>query len=115
MSIRLIARNPVLHHRDPVVLALPRRSFSTQKANPPATKDGSPPTTSAPKASPPNPSYPAFSFKDLGMNRPVKIVVIIALSILSVTETIFWTKVLWAKFGPAPEPESEEVGEEGET
>lgn len=47
------------------------------------------------------------------MNRPVRLVVIVALSILSVTETIFWTKVLWAKFGPAPETESEEMGEEG--
>lgn len=47
------------------------------------------------------------------MNRPGKFVVIFALAILSVTDTLFWTQVLWAKFGPAPETEGEEGGEEG--
>lgn len=47
------------------------------------------------------------------MNRPGKFVVIFALAILSVTDTFFGTKVLWAKFGPAPGTEGGEGGEEG--
>ena len=120
MSLRQLARSPILLHRDPVLLA-PRRSFSSQKTTPATTRDVSPPKTPASKANlnglrPPNPSYPAFSFKDLDMKGGVKFVVIVAISILSVTETIFWTKVLWAKFWPTPsEAESKEVGEEGGT
>jgi hypothetical protein len=48
----------------------------------------------------------SFSFKDLGANRTVKIVVITVLMIFGTLESIFWVKVLWAKFGPAPRIET---------
>lgn len=48
-----------------------------------------------------NPSYPLFSFRDLGANRTVKIVVVVCVSVLATMESIFWAKVAWAKFGPA--------------
>jgi hypothetical protein len=47
-----------------------------------------------------NPSFGAnLSFKELGANRIVKIVVIIALSIAATAEIVFWAKVLWANLG----------------
>jgi len=65
------------------------RLFSTQ----PPPKPGS---------SPPNPSFGGASFKDLGANRTVKIVVYSFLGVAATLESIAWTKFLWAKFGPAP-------------
>jgi len=41
---------------------------------------------------------PAFSFKGLGASRAVKITVLVCLSILGTMESVFWFKVLWAKF-----------------
>lgn len=38
----------------------------------------------------------------------VKIVVISFLSIMATVESIAWTKFLWGKFGPKPEPEGED-------
>lgn len=45
------------------------------------------------------PSYPAFSLRDLGANRATKITVLVCLSILGTMETIFYAKMLWAKMG----------------
>lgn len=47
-----------------------------------------------------NPSYPKFSFANLGANRAVMITVYTALGILGTMETIFWTKALWRYFAP---------------
>jgi hypothetical protein len=54
--------------------------------------------------------YPSMSFKETfkGISRPAKIVVIVALTIGGTMETIFWAKVLWAKFGPEVEDEDED-------
>lgn len=52
----------------------------------------------------------AAKFSELGASRTVKIVVIIAVVIGGTMETIFWTKVLWAKFFGAAEEKGE--GEE---
>lgn len=52
-----------------------------------------------------------MSLKELGANRTVKIVVIIALTIGGTAETIFWAKMLWAKFGPGEKEEEEDEGE----
>lgn len=56
---------------------------------------------------PPNPSYPTFSFQDLGANRTVKVIVIVCLTVFGTLESIFWAKFLWAKFSPSPENESQ--------
>lgn len=48
------------------------------------------------------PEIPTASFGELGASKTVKIVVIVVLSIFGTMESIFWIKVLWAKFGPAP-------------
>ncbi|KAH8587456.1 hypothetical protein B0O99DRAFT_481996, partial [Bisporella sp. PMI_857] len=40
-------------------------------------------------------------FSELGATKTVKVVVIICLCIAGTMETIFWTRVLWEKFGPA--------------
>lgn len=63
------------------------------------------------KATPtPNPPSPRITLKDLGANRTVRIVVLVALSIFGTMETIFWAKVIWAKF--FQKAESEEGGSE---
>lgn len=53
-----------------------------------------------------------LSFKELGANRTVKIVVIIVLSIAVTVESVFWGKLLWAKFGPETEIEDGKEGKE---
>ncbi|PMD54834.1 uncharacterized protein K444DRAFT_633736 [Hyaloscypha bicolor E] len=53
-----------------------------------------------PPPPPPNPSFGSASFKDLGANRTVKIVVYFSLGVIATLETVAWTKFLWAKFGP---------------
>lgn len=58
----------------------------------------------------PNPSYPAFSFQGLGANRTGKVVVIACLTVVATVESIFWVKVLWAKFSPSRENESKPEG-----
>jgi hypothetical protein len=42
------------------------------------------------------------SFKDLGANRTVKIVVYSFLGVVATLESVAWTKLLWGKFGPGP-------------
>ena len=49
-----------------------------------------------------NPSVGAFSFRDLGASRPVKIVVWSAIGIIGTAETIFWARWLKAYFSAAP-------------
>ncbi|KAK0099469.1 hypothetical protein ONS96_008306 [Cadophora gregata f. sp. sojae] len=49
---------------------------------------------------PPNPSFGAASFKELGATRTVEVVVYIAIGIMGTVETFTWSKFLWAKFGP---------------
>ncbi|PVH74844.1 hypothetical protein DL98DRAFT_519000 [Cadophora sp. DSE1049] len=58
---------------------------------------------------PPNPSFGAASFKELGATRTVKIVVYIAVVIIGTAETFTWSKFLWAKFGPKKEDAEAEV------
>lgn len=48
---------------------------------------------------------------ELGANRTVKIVVIMALMIAGTAESIFWGKLLWAKFAPEDGKEDEGEGE----
>lgn len=41
------------------------------------------------------------TLKSLNMSRTTKLVVYTALIIMATAESVFWIKVLWAKFGPA--------------
>jgi hypothetical protein len=50
------------------------------------------------------------SFKDLGANRTVKMVVYSFLGVVATLESVAWTKFLWVKFGPGPK----EGGGDGE-
>ncbi|KAH8784518.1 hypothetical protein F5882DRAFT_439367 [Hyaloscypha sp. PMI_1271] len=59
-----------------------------------------PPSPPPPPPPPPNPSFGSASFKDLGANRTVKIVVYFSLGVIATVESVAWTKFLWAKFGP---------------
>ena len=63
---------------------------------------------------PPNPSFGAASFKELGATRTVKIVVYIAIAIMATAETFTWSKFLWAKFGSKKEDAEIEAGAEVE-
>src|SRR5271156_5244722 len=49
-----------------------------------------------------NPFYPAFSFRGLGAGRKAKIFVIACLTVFGTIESVFWVKVVWAKFSPSP-------------
>lgn len=40
--------------------------------------------------------------RSIKMGRTTKIIVYTALTIMATMESVFWMKVLWAKFGPAP-------------
>ncbi|ESZ92537.1 hypothetical protein SBOR_7063 [Sclerotinia borealis F-4128] len=63
---------------------------------------------------PQNPSI-GLNFKELGATRTVRWVVIVVISIASMMETMFWTKVLMRKLGWGKGNQREEmVGEEGE-
>ncbi|KAF2490076.1 hypothetical protein BU16DRAFT_531416 [Lophium mytilinum] len=77
-----------------------RAKFSTTK--PTSDTDSKPPKLK-------NPSFGGASLKELGANRTVRIVVIIALTIAGTAESIFWAKVLWAKFGPSPKDQGDEA------
>lgn len=98
-------------YRNPTFVASHRRHFSSHKTNP-TTKDHRPQELPNAKTKPaesqmPNPSYPAFSLKDLDMKRGTKFFVIACLSVLGTMETVFWVKVIWAKLSPPLEEESE--------
>ncbi|KAF2806447.1 uncharacterized protein BDZ99DRAFT_466021 [Mytilinidion resinicola] len=80
-------------------LSSQRIRFSTSK--PTFNADSKPPKIK-------NPSFGGASLKELGATRTVKIVVIIALTIAGTAESIFWAKVLWAKFAPSSEDEGGE-------
>jgi len=67
------------------------------------------PTSEKPKSQ--NPSSPMSKLTELGANRTVKIVVIMALMIAGTAESIFWGKLLWAKFAPEDGKEDEGEGE----
>lgn len=81
------------------------RSLSTTKRN-----GASSPQTGSDKKRPFDDQVepPKMSFSDLGASRPVKVVVIVALAIVGTMESIFWMRVLWEKFGPAPKEEQKE-------
>jgi hypothetical protein len=81
-------------HQPPHILTSKSR-YSTSKP---------PPNTSE------NSELPSFSFKDLGANRTVKIVVIVALTIGGTAESVFWAQMLWAKFGPEKKEDEEIEG-----
>ncbi|KAF3934140.1 hypothetical protein ABW20_dc0101000 [Dactylellina cionopaga] len=74
-----------------------RRPLSTQKSTPNNPNQHQEVSNEMPK----------ISWKDLGASRTVKIVVIIALSIIGTMETIFYFKMFMRKFFP-------EKGSEGE-
>ncbi|KAH7348329.1 hypothetical protein BKA65DRAFT_258574 [Rhexocercosporidium sp. MPI-PUGE-AT-0058] len=85
----------------------PIKSFSTQ--HPLRSQNPSPSPASSGPPLPPNPSFGAASFKELGATQTVKIVVYIAVSIIATVETFTWSKFLWAKFGPEKVVEHEDV------
>jgi hypothetical protein len=99
------AWRPILINRGPILPSALRVSRFSQKASLSADKqDGSQKAASERKSPitppPANPSYPAFSFRDLGANRTVKIIVIGCLAVVGTMESLFWAKVLWAKISP---------------
>jgi hypothetical protein len=49
-----------------------------------------------------NPSMGGASFKDLGANRTVKVVIYISLGVIATLESVTWGKLLWRRFGPEP-------------
>ncbi|PMD40193.1 hypothetical protein L207DRAFT_335186 [Hyaloscypha variabilis F] len=49
-----------------------------------------------------NPSMGGASFKDLGANRTVKVVVYVSLGVIATLESVTWGKLLWRRFGPRP-------------
>jgi hypothetical protein len=104
MQPPLLRLSPSLHHRllQPASRPLHRHNL------PPRLKSQISPFSTQKPTPPPNPSFGSASFKDLGANRTVKIVVISFLSIMATVESIAWTKFLWGKFGPKPEPEGED-------
>ncbi|KAF2177660.1 hypothetical protein K469DRAFT_719583 [Zopfia rhizophila CBS 207.26] len=55
-----------------------------------------------------NPSIPAFNLKDLGASRPIYYGIIVVLSILGTIESVFWIKVIWAKFFTPEEDDRKE-------
>ncbi|KAK6520264.1 hypothetical protein TWF506_000542 [Arthrobotrys conoides] len=92
---------PLIHMLKPTV-QIPQRAFSTQKPSPnpnPGPNHGQEVSHEMPK----------ISWKDLGASRTVKVVVIVALSIVGTMETIFYVKVLMRKFFP---DEEKPVGDE---
>ncbi|KAK6338917.1 hypothetical protein TWF696_009718 [Orbilia brochopaga] len=54
---------------------------------------------------------PKISWKELGASKPIKIVLIIALSIIGTMETIFYFKLFMRKFFPNEEPPEGEFPE----
>jgi hypothetical protein len=97
----------VLSNHNPILSPTLRATFSSQKASLNIAKEDAsskvaPPKQSSAAPAPQNPSYPTFSFKDLGANRGVKVVVVVCLTVLGTMESIFWGKVLWAKISPSP-------------
>lgn len=99
---RIAIRPQAFSHYQPKTIICQKAQLSTSKA---------PPKSDSNRGS--EDYYPSTGFKETwkGINRPAKIVVIVALTIGSTVETIFWAKVLWAKFGPEVEEEREEGGE----
>ncbi|KAM3075797.1 hypothetical protein ACMFMG_007924 [Clarireedia jacksonii] len=92
------------------------RSFTTFKALRNPRLEPQPQPKSKPKSSENPGPMPTAGFKDLGATRTVKIVVITCLSIAGTMESIFWFKMLWAKYGPVGDVEAgiEEKSIEGE-
>lgn len=108
ISSRQMPRRMMLLHHDSTLFSASRATFFSQRASLNASKDKAPQNatvhkqySSAPSSE--NPSDMAFSFKDLGASRGVKIVVLTALTVFGTIESVFWAKVLWAKISPAPE------------
>ncbi|PMD19386.1 hypothetical protein NA56DRAFT_705555 [Hyaloscypha hepaticicola] len=80
----------------------PQPLLSTSHLHPPSLRLFSTQQPSKPGSPPPDPSFGGASFKDLGANRTVKIIVYSFLGTAATLESVAWTKFLWAKFGPAP-------------
>ncbi|KAK6522609.1 hypothetical protein TWF281_002047 [Arthrobotrys megalospora] len=88
---RAIAPLPVIHMLKP----LPQRAFSSQRPNPNQSQEVSH-------------EMPKINWKDLGASRTVKIVVIIALSVVGTMESIFYFKLFMRRFFPDEEKPTEE-------
>ncbi|KAK6496652.1 hypothetical protein TWF481_001642 [Arthrobotrys musiformis] len=100
-----------IHMLKPTVqIQIPRRAFSTPAPQKPSPGPG------------PNPNHgqevshemPKINWRDLGASRTVKIVVIVALSIVGTMETIFYVKLFMRRFFPdeeKPVAENESVVE----
>jgi hypothetical protein len=115
MSMREIVWRSTLNHRNAVlplgpqfILSFRRATFSTGTDN--RTQKMPPHKLASSTQASGNPSYPTFSFKDLGASRTVKIVVIAGMSVIGTIESIFWIKVIWAKISPSPQGEPKSDG-----
>ena len=101
-------RNAVLPLGPQSILSFRRAAFSTGTDNKTQKAPPHKPASSTQVSG--NPSYPAFSFKDLGASRTVKIIVIAGLSVIGTIESIFWIKAIWAKISPSPQEEPKSDG-----
>lgn len=80
---------------------IPHRSYSTQPSSSNKTTPESPENSTEHNNN--NDDMPDVfaTLKSLNMSRTTKLVVYTALIIMATAESVFWIKVLWAKFGPA--------------
>jgi hypothetical protein len=78
----------------------PHRSYSTQ---PPSSNKTTPKSSENATEDNNNNDMPDVlaGLKSIKMSRATKLVVYTALTIMATVESVFWIKVLWAKFGPA--------------
>lgn len=106
--LQKMARGAVLKHGNSAPLPALRQSFRQRSSHNISVKGASRKAASSNQvlqdsSSPTNPSYPAFSFRGLGASPRLKYFLIACLTVLGTMESVFWFKILWAKFSPAPE------------
>ena len=101
-------RNAVLPLGPQFIFSFRRATFSTGIDNKTQKAPSHKPASSTQASG--NPSYPTFSFKDLGASRTVKIVVIAGLSVINTIKSIFWVKAIWAKISPSLQEEPKSDG-----
>lgn len=82
-------------------IKIPNRPYSTQPSSSNKTIPKSPENATEHN----NNDMPDVlaGLKSIKMSRTTKVVVYTALTIMATVESVFWIKVLWAKFGPAQE------------
>ncbi|KAN0095875.1 hypothetical protein V8E51_016586 [Hyaloscypha variabilis] len=94
-TLRLPHLHPLFHPSKSSPLSY---NFSTNLSNPRLYSTNPKPSQNQ------SPSMGGASFKDLGANRTVKVVVYVSLGVIATLESITWGKLIWRRFGPEPKP-----------